>query len=103
MTALEPIVRPNGKVYRPRKIRAIYCENEYGGRDDVFVLGTHDVTAALDTASREASFHFGGAPSVIDAFGEIGWFREAIERGERVIRDDEIRGAAGVRFEVKEI
>jgi hypothetical protein len=99
---LLPIERPNGKIYRPRKIRAIYCENHHGQRDSVIVLGTHDVIGALDTAALEAQYRAGHADILIDAVGEIGWWREAIERGERVVIDDDVRGAAGVRYEFEE-
>jgi hypothetical protein len=102
MPALEPITRPNGKVYRPRKIRAIYCENPYGRRNDVFVLGTHDVIGAVETAAVEARYRIGHSEFLFDAVGEIGWWREMLHNGERVVVDDEVRGAAGIRFEVEE-
>jgi hypothetical protein len=101
-TRLPAIIRPNGKVYRPRKIRAIYCENQYGRRDDVFVLGTHDLSGALEFAAGEARYRIGHSEFLMDALGEIGWWRESIDRGERVVIRDDVRGAAGVRFEFEE-
>jgi hypothetical protein len=103
MTELSPITRPNGKVYRPRKIRAIYCENDCAGRrDSVIVLGTHDVTVAMPIAIGEARYRISSSTYLFDAVGEVGWWREAIERGERVVIYDDVRGAAGIRFEVEE-
>jgi hypothetical protein len=101
-TRLPTIIRPNGKVYRPRKIRAIYCENDYGQRDSVIVLGTHDELLAMPIASGEARYRMGSTNFLFDAIGETGWWREAIERGERVVRYDDVHGAAGVRFDVEE-
>lgn len=103
MTELIPITRPNGKVYRPRKIREIYCENDYGRRNDVFVLGTHDLLGAAGRAVAEARYRIGHSEFLLDAVGEIGWWREMVQRGERVVISDEVRGAAGIRFEVEEL
>jgi hypothetical protein len=102
MIELLPIVRPNGKVYRPRKIREIYFENDYGRRNDVFVLGTHDLIGAVEPAAVEARYRIGHSEFLFDAVGEIGWWREMVQRGERVVIYDDVRGAAGIRFEVEE-
>lgn len=102
MSDLAPVKRPNGKIYRPRKIRAIYAEDEYARRGNVYVLGTHDVYRALELASAEARYRIGSANFMIDAIGEVGWWRTAMDRGERVVVWDEFRGAAGVRFECEE-
>lgn len=102
MIELTPVERPNGKIYRPRKIRAIYCENPYGHRNDVFVLGTHDLIGALEVAAGEVRYRLGGPYFLIDAVGEIGWWREMLHNGERVVIADEVRGAAGIRYEVEE-
>jgi hypothetical protein len=99
---LPPIERPNGKIYRPRKIRAIYCENPYGRRNDVFVLGTHDLIGALEAAAGEVRYRLGGPYFLIDAVGELGWWREMLHSGERVVVSDDVRGAAGIRYEVEE-
>ncbi|WP_134667880.1 hypothetical protein [Amycolatopsis sp. CFH S0078] len=102
MTKLDPVKRPNGKIYRPRKIRAIYCPDYDGLRDSVFVLGTHDVTSALELASAEARYRIGSTRFLLDAIGEVGWWRTTMDRGEPVVVWDEFRGAAGVRFECEE-
>jgi len=95
-----PITRPNGKVYRPRKVMCHALSNEDTGTlTAVIVLGTHDVDAARELASRVGPYwadedvKLGGA--------EVSWWRKGYCWGALCWLEDDVRGAAGVRFEVK--
>jgi hypothetical protein len=93
-------VRPNGKPYRPRtdKLRARAWENQGGHDDDscgVIVFGTLSVEEA-QTFARESAAHWFGVGTVAEPVS--GWWRDAIERGERRWVGDDIRGAPGVMF-----
>lgn len=98
MPELTPVVRPNGKLYRPRKLRAIYFENDHLGRYGVLVLGTHTQSVGLPLAGAEARYRVEGG--VLDAIPEEGWWRDGFECGERAWVWDEVHGAAGLRFEI---
>jgi len=94
---LPPITRPNGKVYRPRKLTAGAWEND-DYRDDwagCFVFGTHDIDLARPLAEEECRFAF-GVQHVIKP--ELVWIRDGFESGERRWVYDEVRGRAAVRF-----
>ncbi len=95
---LVPVVRPNGKVYRPRnRPRAVRVEVEDWRSDYsevVTVLGTHDVERARALALRLAS-----DVSERPLWGEQ-WYRLAIRNGDRVYVQDEVRGAPGLDFGV---
>ena len=98
--ALDPIARPNGKLYRPRKVAVTQWENE-GWPDDsasVVVLGTHDVEAARTAA--EAWIRWWYDPEFVATKPEVGWFRLGYggSQGEMQWHRDEVRGRAGVMF-----
>jgi hypothetical protein len=95
---LEPVVRPNGKLYRPRRLRAIYYEDDFYSRYGVLVLGTHAQPVALELAAGEARYRVEGG--VLDAVPEEGWWRDGFECGERAWIWDDVHGAAGLRFEI---
>jgi hypothetical protein len=93
-------VRPNGKPYRPRtgNLRARAWEN-HGGHDDdscgVIVFGTLNAEEAQAFA-LESGAHWFGAGIVTEPVS--GWWRDAIERGDRRWVEDDVRGAPGVMF-----
>lgn len=93
---LEPVTRPNGKLYRPRRLRAFYCEDDYTGQAEVLVLGTHAQSVALPLAFAEANYRL--ADGSLDAVPSPGWWRDGFENGERAWVYDDVRGAAGLRF-----
>lgn len=100
MSSLPAIERPNGKLYRPRKISARILADEDGIESSVLVTGTHDIGRALIIARAVAHQCVGadcepGSP-------ELGWWREAIRNHDPFWEWDEARGAAGVMFEVGE-
>jgi hypothetical protein len=97
---LPPIERPDGRVYRPRKIVALSWDNEeaYGQDDDygVFVFGTHEVERALPLA-REAIAHFFDS-SLVPVKPERRWVRLGYQNGEQAYLDDPVRGRAAIQF-----
>lgn len=90
------IVRPDGRVYRPRKpgMRAHAWQSE----DDqgVVVFGTLDAVAAAGFALESAVYWYGGGGEVGEP--RTGWWRDGFLWGERRWIDDEKRGAPGVMF-----
>jgi hypothetical protein len=94
---LPVIVRPNGKVYRPRTLTAGAWENEYANDDyaGCFVFGTHDIDLARPVAEEECRFAFGVQHAINP---ELVWIRDAFEGGERRWVQDAVRGRAAVRF-----
>ena len=90
---LEPIERPNGELYRPRKIVAYVVGEEDEG---VIVLGTHDRELAQEMADTMARYVAGGGYVAGDWV--TGWYRDGFECGNRAWVTDEARGRAGVYF-----
>lgn len=112
MTAPAPhgIVRPNGKLYRPRKIQTITTGNE----DEVtgiVVFGTHDVRFAENEAHHHAAecAKGQGTKLVIDGPGFKDWYGTRIAgttdegRPLVVFITDEVKGRACVRFSAEEV
>lgn len=97
MTALESITRPNGKLYRPRKIVACAVTDD---NDDfligVMVLGTHDYHRAKPLANEYAVWQLGRGHKAVDWV--TGWWRDAFENGRRCWAEDPVAGRAGVWF-----
>jgi len=93
------IVRPNGKVYRPRKgLRvAVYDNRDTGGiGHGIMVLGTHDIAAAVDVATRNP----GDYECEISAeYAVVGWTRDGYQNNQRWWTEDPVRGAASVTFD----
>lgn len=96
-----PVRRPDGRWYRPRSIRTVFCEDwAHDMPACVLVLGTHDERLAMPLASAEASYRLGDI--LFDAIGEPGWWRDGYDYNGRMWLPDPVAGAAGVRFEVRE-
>jgi hypothetical protein len=101
-TALTPIQRPNGKIYRSRAVTANAVVDEDQILSGVIVLGTHDRERAQPLADRYARWQLGSGYAA--ASPRTGWYRDAFEGGERRWITDEERGRAGVYFaEIAEI
>lgn len=99
MADLPSIVRPNGKVYRPRKIVVQPWDNDTSGRDEscgVIVYGTHDENLAQGLADAEIKRLWDS--DWIGINEGCGWFRSAYRYGDLVIVDDEVHGRAGIYF-----
>lgn len=96
MTDLPPITRPDGRVYRPKKVVA-HAWGEYGYdlERGAVVLGTHDVERARALAASACASWYGLEHAVRP---EVDWFRDGYENGRRAWVRDEVRGRAGVWF-----
>ena len=98
MADLAPVTRPNGKVYRPRKIVTWSWENE-GYPDDecgAVVLGTHDAEKAKMLADHAVKRWFDDA--LIATKPEVAWFRLGYLSGVLTWLRDPVNGRAGVMF-----
>jgi hypothetical protein len=94
---LAAIERPNGKLYRPRKINCYPVADEDDFVTAVIVFGTHDVERARPLADSSVktwadSDYTAGNP-------ETGWWRQAMRNGDLFWVDAPVTGRAGVRFE----
>lgn len=89
------VVRPNGKVYRPRKglRQRGYVVDDFHASWTPFVavFGTHDIEKATEYARP---FMYAGLKP-----GKPGWLRDTIRDGEPFFDHDPVRGAACVIFE----
>lgn len=97
MTELPAIERPNGKLYRPRKIRVTGWDPEDWGHGwdrppQTAVLGTHDIEVARQHATSGFTCHYLINPT-------LGWMRQSMRNGDPWWVDDEVRGAACVIFD----
>lgn len=98
---LAPVTRPDGRVYRPRKIVACAVADDDECLSGVTVLGTHDMTIAQREADWYAQWQLGRGSAALDP--ETGWFREGYEDGRPMWIRDPVKGRAGVMFrEVRE-
>ncbi|HEV2779093.1 MAG TPA: hypothetical protein VGX25_06780 [Actinophytocola sp.] len=96
---LEPITRPNGKVYRPRKVDVYPVDGDGWSEWDqpgVVVLGTHDIERARPLALRAVDFFHGVQYAVKP---RTGWWRLGYQAGELRWIHDDVHGRAGVMFD----
>ena len=110
--ALPALTRPNGKVYRPRKvtIETLGIEDEL---THVLVFGTHDVRFArmhAVEAAKDIADEFYGRDFrlEVDGAGEVGWFKKTLcgfddDAPIYYFLPNEEKGRAGVRFAIEEI
>lgn len=91
-----PVVRPDGRVYRPRRLVVQEWEDDW--ESGVLVLGTHDVVRARALALGVC--HRDHGPESTALFVATGWYRDGYAYGERAWIHDDVRGRAGVKFEV---
>lgn len=96
MTALEPVTRPDGRLYRPRNLTANAVVDDDEILTAVVVLGTHDVARAQKLADGYAAWQLGRGHVAVDPVP--GWWRDGWSYGHRVWLDDPVRGRAGVWF-----
>jgi len=102
-TELAPVERPDGRLYRPRKVAAYAWENDtvHDWSAGAVVLGTHDVEAAQALADSAVKAWFGGELSAVEP--ELGWWRSSYFYGDPTWVDDPVHGRAGVWFTAKEV
>jgi hypothetical protein len=96
----DPIIRANGKPYRPRKVTGHAVADEWDMVIAVLVLGTHDIERARPLA--EECVQLWVDSSYTAASPVTGWWRDGMWQGQRWWVDDPVRGRAGVRFEAVE-
>lgn len=99
MSKPEPITRPNGKVYRPRKLVAHAWEDPWdytGAQSGVVVLGSNDVARVSEFAVEMCNYWFLGYYAVNP---RTGWYRLGYQSGELRWLIDEECGRAGVFFD----
>ena len=91
---LPPITRPNGKPYRPRRLRVVgwNLNTVYPEVLQVAVLGTHEVDKARESAPQGYHCAYLINPT-------LGWVRLGMSHGEPTWLHDEVRGAACVIFD----
>lgn len=90
------IPRPDGRLYRPRKVIARAIADEDQELCGVMVLGTHDVPRARVLAGEYAAWQLGSGYASADPVP--GWYRDGFECGRRCWVTDEHHGRAGVWF-----
>jgi len=93
-----PVVRPNGKTYRPRYVGIEPWEDDtvHGWRGGVYVLGTHDVEGTRQMATDMIKSHFDG--DMVATAPERCWVRLGYQNGEAWWITDEVRGRAAVQW-----
>jgi hypothetical protein len=96
---LVPVRRPDGRLYRPRKLVAFMIDEE-PEHTRALVLGTHDVVRATKLAKIVVRGYDRGYEPVSPLRG---WWRSGIRNHMEWFEPDERRGRAGVMFEIGEI
>lgn len=98
---LEPVTRPDGRLYRPRKIMGYPVADADDFVAGIMILGTHDAARAQPLADYCAALWTDWGSVAADP--ETGWWREGYENGQLRWVRDETRGRAGVWFhQIKE-
>lgn len=98
------VERPDGRLYRPRKVVVWPWENDDAWsewRGGAVVLGTHDVERARELADSSIKLWFGAELSAVKP--EPGWWRLGYSYGDPTWIEDVVRGRAGVWFTAKEV
>ncbi len=96
---LEPVTRPNGKVYQPiKRPVAVETDEDHRGDSWVYVLRTHHLDLAYQLAAKHAAWL--GWGDVDRDSAERTWIRDAFWSGERVWLTDPVRGCPAVVFGV---
>lgn len=98
----DTVTRPDGRIYKSRKVIAHIVGDEDEIPSMVLVLGTHDIVRAQPLADHVARMYT--EPGCVAAKPETGWWRESIRDGRPWWVDDDRRGRAGVMFrEITEV
>lgn len=94
---LVDVVRPDGRLYRPRKMpAAVIVHDHHEDPAWIYVLRTHELDRARRLAEEIAD------REQLDLEGEPWreWVREGMNRGERFYFNDAARGVPAVIFRV---
>jgi len=100
---VDVMVRPNGRVYRPRSLALAVVKwehDDYSPTEDdtpgVVVFGTLDPETARPLAARYLQRWLGA--TVEAERPRPGWYRSIVDRGDRIWFRDGERGRPGVQF-----
>jgi hypothetical protein len=98
VTTLAGLTRPNGRLYRPRKLAAHAVTDPDDGDmlTGVVVLGTHDPAQAQYLADAYARWQLGSRHVAVSPVA--GWWRDGFAYGRRGWIDDPEKGRAGIWF-----
>jgi hypothetical protein len=92
----DTVARPDGRVYRSRKLVAAAVTDDDDMLCGVMVLGTHDCHRAKPLADDYAAWQLGREYAAAD--GVTGWWRDGFAGGRRCWIDDPQTGRAAVWF-----
>jgi hypothetical protein len=95
-SALPPIERPNGRLYRPRKISVHIIGLDEA--EEVVVFGTRDREHAQALAEREVSVMVDSGYTAV--FDYETWLRSGYQHGEPWFFHDEDKGRFGLAFAI---
>lgn len=112
---LEAIERPNGKMYRPRTIRAQVMGSEDEAPDAIAVLGTRNIAVALEAARVEIAEYmrlwYDGDYSLLITDDEPipVWYVRGLSSWDPIdgprfhFTNDPAKGAGGLLFRLEEV
>lgn len=109
---LEPITRPDGTVYRPRKIRVVFFGEVAETPHSIVVLGTANRDAA-DAAAEEELKHWtadwcdGDEKLVVDE-PQSRWLRRCLshfadQQAYHYYKDDPVKGAHALVYPIRRV
>ena len=94
---LPPIQRPDGSIYRPRKVIAYPLDDDNcDSMTSVVVFGTHDVGRAKALADRLVAEQFDSGYVAVTP--RLVWWSDGWSYGRRTFENDSEKGRAGVHF-----
>ncbi|HZR50164.1 MAG TPA: hypothetical protein VFB06_11650 [Streptosporangiaceae bacterium] len=92
----DTVTRPDGRLYRSRKVAAYPVTDEDDMVCGIMVLGTRDISRAKPLADSSAAAWVDGGYVAADPLA--GWWRDGYEAGRRCWVDDPVSGRAGIWF-----
>lgn len=92
----DTVTRPDGRVYRSRKVTANAVSDDCDDITGVMVLGTHDTGRAQKLADEYVAWQVDNGQVAVGPVA--GWWRDGFEGGRRTWVADEKHGRAGIWF-----
>jgi hypothetical protein len=90
------LTRPDGRLYRPRKVTGYAVNDDDEIVCGIMILGTHDAGRAQPLADKCAVMWAGNG--FVATCPVTGWWRDGFQGGRRCWVDDPVQGRAGVWF-----
>jgi len=90
------LTRPDGRLYRPRKVTGHAVNDDDEIVCGIMILGTHDAGRAQPLADKCAAMWAGNG--FVATCPVTGWWRDGFQGGRRCWVDDPVQGRAGVWF-----